>query len=351
MNSFDTGSESERPLLTFALFAYNQEQFIAEAVQGALSQTYSPLEIILSDDCSPDRTFAIMQEMAAAYEGPHIIILNRNEKNLGLVGHINRVMEMVNGELIVVAAGDDVSLPHRTARLVQAYLESGKKAYSLHSSVQKIDVDGHDLEVIHAYSPKRFTPHHLAERTISVIGNSHAWHRSCFDMFGPIDKRVIQEDVIIPFRAALLGEVHSVPDILVLRRYHTENMWLHPANSSFQEEMAWHRQRLLPRIDNLAGIWETKIADLSILLAGSQSQHTNLDWLLPILERRLLHIKLEREFYLADYCKRVKILPSIWRSNVPFSRFVRWVTQYGFTGLYYRTRRLQRRISAINKGI
>lgn len=33
----------DRPLITFALFAYNQEQYIEEAVQGALSQTYSPL--------------------------------------------------------------------------------------------------------------------------------------------------------------------------------------------------------------------------------------------------------------------------------------------------------------------
>jgi glycosyltransferase involved in cell wall biosynthesis len=49
----------ERPLITFALFAYNQEQFIAEAVQGALSQTYSPLEIILSD-WSADSTFHVM---------------------------------------------------------------------------------------------------------------------------------------------------------------------------------------------------------------------------------------------------------------------------------------------------
>ena len=51
-----------RPLLTFGVCAYKQEQFIREAVEAALAQTYSPLEIILSDDCSPDRTFEIMQE-------------------------------------------------------------------------------------------------------------------------------------------------------------------------------------------------------------------------------------------------------------------------------------------------
>ncbi|HUF60663.1 MAG TPA: glycosyltransferase, partial [Verrucomicrobiales bacterium] len=55
---------TERPLVSFLLLAYNQEQYIHEAVEGAFSQTYSPLEIILSDDCSTDRTFEIMREMA-----------------------------------------------------------------------------------------------------------------------------------------------------------------------------------------------------------------------------------------------------------------------------------------------
>ena len=53
-------SESfHKPLLTFAVGAYNQERFIREAVESAFAQTYSPLEIVLSDDCSRDRTFEI----------------------------------------------------------------------------------------------------------------------------------------------------------------------------------------------------------------------------------------------------------------------------------------------------
>ncbi len=52
-------------LVTFALFSYNQERFIREALRGALAQTYSPLQIVISDDCSQDRTFKIIQEQAA----------------------------------------------------------------------------------------------------------------------------------------------------------------------------------------------------------------------------------------------------------------------------------------------
>lgn len=47
----------DHPLVTFALLAYSQEKYIREAVEGAFAQTYEPLEIILSDDCSSDRTY------------------------------------------------------------------------------------------------------------------------------------------------------------------------------------------------------------------------------------------------------------------------------------------------------
>ena len=70
----------ERPLICFGLLAYNQEPFIREAVEGALAQTYAPLEIILSDDCSTDRTFEIMQETVAAYRGPHKVVLMTPDK-------------------------------------------------------------------------------------------------------------------------------------------------------------------------------------------------------------------------------------------------------------------------------
>lgn len=50
--------------LSLVVMAYKQEGFIRDAVEAALAQDYPDLEIVLSDDCSPDNTFAIMEEMA-----------------------------------------------------------------------------------------------------------------------------------------------------------------------------------------------------------------------------------------------------------------------------------------------
>jgi len=121
--------DNDKPLITFTICAYNQEQFIREAVEGAFAQTYSPLEIILSDDCSKDRTFEIMREMTASYRGPHRLILNRNSTNLGLAGHCNRLAELAHGELLVGAAGDDISFPNRVEIVYQAWEHSGRRAH------------------------------------------------------------------------------------------------------------------------------------------------------------------------------------------------------------------------------
>src|SRR5215470_19484540 len=125
----------DKPLMTFAVAGFNQEAFIREAVEAAFAQTYSPLEIVLSDDCSKDKTFEIMCEMAKAYRGPHRIVLNRNPARRSIGGHINRIMEVSQGELVLAAAGDDISLPQRTQANYEAWEASGRKATSIHSRI------------------------------------------------------------------------------------------------------------------------------------------------------------------------------------------------------------------------
>jgi glycosyltransferase involved in cell wall biosynthesis len=208
---------TDRPLVTFAVIAYNQERFIREAVEGAFAQTYQPLEIILSDDGSPDRTYEIMQEMAAGYDGPHKVVLNRNEPNLGLVPHIDRVMELISGEFIVVNAGDDVSVPERTERLAGAWLASGRKAKMVHSATRRSDVEGRLKEIKRPSRQIIDTPTAAAiicDR-LFVIGATAAWDRDIYDTFGPLGTKVATEDRILPFRAALLGNLAYVDEPLV----------------------------------------------------------------------------------------------------------------------------------------
>jgi len=214
-----TASFKKRPLVTFALFAYNQEHYIREAVEGALSQTYSPLEIILSDDCSTDGTFAIMEEMVASYHGPHEVILNRNEGNLGIAGHANRVMEMSSGEWIVFAAGDDISLPSRVSTTLRV-AEQHPDAYSVMLGVTVLG-EGRSAPMV-LERVTRFTDT-LRRGNGVTVGASHACRRESYSMFGPIPEGV-WEDTTLGFRSGLLGTIVSSGEVGVRYRLHAESI-------------------------------------------------------------------------------------------------------------------------------
>jgi len=211
--------ETQRPLLSFVLVAYNQERFIREAVDAALSQTYSPLEIILSDDGSKDATFTIIQEMAQAYSGPHRVICNRNEKNLGIGNHINKVLSLATGEWAVVAAGDDISFPERTEVLFQ-YIARNPDVRAIGSNSALIDemgrevVNGRRHQQVDAFPMREF----MKRGWYLTGGCAMAYHRQCWEPYPPINANVIGEDLVLPFRGAMFGRMALLKDDLVCYR-------------------------------------------------------------------------------------------------------------------------------------
>lgn len=205
----DIGPSSEgRPLVTFALFAYNQEKYVREAVEGAFLQTYEPLEIILSDDCSSDRTFEIMQEMASAYCGPHLVVLRRNETNFGLGPHVNAVLEQSRGEIVLVAAGDDVSLPERTEISVDIFERNVDATAVLLSA----DVTDQTSRII----GQRFIGRSRKTESSQTIQDLLKWHhvtfgatrairKEIFTKFGPFRTDCPTEDTPLLLRTLICG--------------------------------------------------------------------------------------------------------------------------------------------------
>jgi glycosyltransferase involved in cell wall biosynthesis len=208
----------DHPLVTFALFAYNQEKYIREAVEGAFSQTYEPLEIILSDDCSSDRTFEIMQEMTAAYDGPHKVRVRRNDVNCGFAGHINLVIKLANAHIITWAAGDDIAIKDRTSTLV-APMINDKNIFGVHSAIIEITESGEMLEERHHNDRvKNIQLDDVCRNGTSVVTQSHAFRRDVFDHFGPLMSDLTNEGPVMAFRESSLGNVEYIDKPLTYYR-------------------------------------------------------------------------------------------------------------------------------------
>ena len=246
------------PQVTLALVAYLQEQYVADAIKAALAQTYRPLQIILSDDCSGDRTFKIIQAEARAYFGPHEVVVNRNEHNLGLAGHLNRVAELASGSIIALAAGDDVSSPDRVSRLVEVF-RANSAIKAVMSGYTEINSGGDPLRSV--VLPRDFQLFTGLKQIAKAggwigMGATFAYDRECFFLPGSIPGEIVCEDRLLPFRAALLGQIGFVREALVSYRVHDASV---SAGTSFKsaeyerkhqavllQELEWGlKQRLL----------------------------------------------------------------------------------------------------------
>jgi glycosyltransferase involved in cell wall biosynthesis len=222
---YETFMADKKPLVSFIIIAYKQEQFIREAIEGAFAQDYDPLEIIISDDCSPDRTYEIIEESASKYRGSHRIILNRNEKNLGISGHINRVFQLSHGDFIIASAGDDISVPERTRMLVEYWLNADSPVDLVSSYYEEIDENGKSLGIINKeglYVLDVSKP--VIKWVCGVTGACNGYSRKLFEKYGPLDTRIVSEDWVFPFRAWLEHGLSFIEEPLVKHRNHPDSV-------------------------------------------------------------------------------------------------------------------------------
>lgn len=230
-----------RPLISYVITAYNIEDYIKQSIECAFSQTYTPLEIILSDDCSSDRTFEIMQEMVSKYDGPHKIKLNRNEENLGITRHMNKAyLELTRGEIIVAAHGDDISIPERT-QISYDFLKSNPSVTAVSLSLKSIDNNGIIIGTDDACVDKIRYYNFLSGGNIPAP--SRTFYKKVFSTFGPLDDTCPTEDELITTRALMLGDNAFLPEVGVLYRKHSgsssnpENFSKFPLERIFDQQI------------------------------------------------------------------------------------------------------------------
>ena len=251
------------PAVTLGLVAYNQEEYVRAAIEGAFAQQCAPLDIILSDDCSGDRTFAIMEEMAASYRGPHRVRARREPSNVGTVQHVINVARAGTGELLVIAAGDDISYPDRAGTLYEAWRESG--AAALASWHDEIDATGAVLRTEVSFPPSAVTQwmfanesqaHRVDGMIQSVPGFCAAYPRSFWADLPDPPCPLLVEDGIAGALIILRGErVHRVPKSLIAYRLLDNSQTVRAGGLTIDDirererKIDRHARNLVPQID------------------------------------------------------------------------------------------------------
>jgi len=119
---------------------YNEEQYLENAINSILSQTYEDVEFVIVDDASTDRSREVIQSV----DDDRIELLV-NETNQGLTYSLNHALEHASGEYIARQDADDISDPDRLERQVQ-FLDRHKEVAVVGTGAHLIDGDGQVID-------------------------------------------------------------------------------------------------------------------------------------------------------------------------------------------------------------
>lgn len=115
-------SSDERPLVSVIILSYNRPQFLSQALDSILRQTYSMLEIIVVDNSSPNSE--AIRQIVEKYPAVKMIAM---EHNSGYTGGMNEGIRQARGEYIYLTEDDMVSDANAIAAMVE-YMEEDPQA-------------------------------------------------------------------------------------------------------------------------------------------------------------------------------------------------------------------------------
>lgn len=203
------------PDVSVVIPAYNAARTLPAAIESALNQTYRPAQIIVIDDGSADDTAAAVGQFGDKVE--YVRTPNR-----GPAPARNTGIERARGELVAFLDADDLWLPAKLERQVQAlaaHPEAGAVQcgaifvdHALH--VKEIRLCPLDGDVLWDVSHFRNLPAFLSTLVV---------HRRCLATVGPFDSSLKGEDWDMAIRLARFCGMISLPDALAYYRVHATN--------------------------------------------------------------------------------------------------------------------------------
>jgi glycosyltransferase involved in cell wall biosynthesis len=191
--------------------SFNQEAYLAEAIESALSQTH-PCEIIIVDDGSTDGSLMLAQQ----YE-PEVKVVR--QVNKGLASARNTGIMNASGDYILPLDADDILLPNCVERLLQVAKET--EADVIGPSFQCFGV-GDTVVILH---PQPTLAHF---RVGNHLGYFSLIKKAALLEIGGYSSRMVEgyEDLHLWVNLLSRGKrIETVPEVLVKYRTKSVSMW------------------------------------------------------------------------------------------------------------------------------
>jgi glycosyltransferase involved in cell wall biosynthesis len=224
--------QTDLPLISVIVPAYNAEAFISRTLQSILAQTYQKLEILVVDDGSQDRTAEIVESFIQ--KDNRIVLLQ--QANAGVAAARNLAIEKSRGEYIAPIDADDIWYPQKLEKQVQSLLTADLSVGLIYC--WSVTIDEEDA-ILGKYNLHYFLNFHTVHGNVypamlflNFIGNASVplIRRTCFEKLGGYDCTLREqhaqgcEDLDIYLRIAENYQFQVVPEFLVGYRQVTGSM-------------------------------------------------------------------------------------------------------------------------------
>jgi glycosyltransferase involved in cell wall biosynthesis len=207
------------------IISYNQEKYIADAIESALMQEASfETEIIISDDCSTDNTTKIIRLYTEKY--PNKVKAFFSEKNTGMLKNWQRALTLCNGKYIALLEGDDFWNDKRKIQKQYEILETNQSyAFSFTNAHIKYEnqLDGFPHYVVQTgeeYSTVDLFNYNFIPTCSVLMRNNISGN-----FFHPAYFKSPFADWIIHILNSQLGNIHFLNDFTCTYRVHDAGVW------------------------------------------------------------------------------------------------------------------------------
>jgi len=207
------------------IVTYNQERYVAEAIESALRQQASfPYEIVISEDCSTDGT----REIVRAYEAgnPGRIHVLYSARNLGGVENFVAAWHACRGEYVALLEGDDYWTSEDKIQKQAQFLDAHPQCAMCVHGVTEIYEDS-DREPVSWISPQQQAILVMEDLLLDnfVYSCSAMLRRRVFHDFRPWVYDFSVSDVPLWVEAARHGAIGFIPEFLGVYRVHSGGVW------------------------------------------------------------------------------------------------------------------------------
>ena len=257
------------------MITYNQEKFIAQAIESALVQQVNfEYEIVIGEDCSTDRTREIVISYLKQYPDKIRVLLP--DKNLGMLHNFSQTFKACRGKYIAILEGDDYwTSPYKLQKQVD-FLDNHPECSScFHNVLVVYD----DIKQNHLYHNEQMNKFYTIEELLYknfIPTSSTMFRNGLFETFPSWYFTLLMGDWALNIFNAQRGKLGYINEVLGCYRIHSGGVWTSLSTiQNLEAKINFYKQIDAYLNDQYTNIINGRISEYTSLLSLEYKKQAN----------------------------------------------------------------------------